>query len=115
VWPLVKKEKTSSECVVGADGEPIAAYALPGSKWNIELSAAQLAQLLKLTPTSVDKMHAGELGDNLLTTSNGYVLPQSLADNSAWLGTATSGDAILGMVRLIAKTYADCLFEAVPN
>lgn len=102
-------------CVAGADGEPIATYAPPGSKWNMELSAAQLAQLIKLARTSADKMHAGELEDTLLTTADSYVLTKSLGDNSVWLGMATSRDAVLGMVRLIAKTYVGRLAEAVPK
>jgi len=102
-------------CVAGADGEPIAYYAPPGSRWNMELSAAQLAQLLKLARTSVDKMHAGELEDALLTTSESYVLTKSLTGNSFWLGMATSRDAVLGMVRLIAKTYIGRLSEAIPK
>jgi predicted regulator of Ras-like GTPase activity (Roadblock/LC7/MglB family) len=102
-------------CVAGADGEPIAYYAPPGSRWNMELSAAQLAQLLKLARTSADKMQAGELEDTLLTTADSYVLTKSLADDSFWLGMATSRDAVLGMVRLIAKTYAGRLAEAVPK
>lgn len=48
-------------CVVPADREPIATYARPRSIVNMELSPAQLAQLLKLAQTSVDKMHADRL------------------------------------------------------
>jgi predicted regulator of Ras-like GTPase activity (Roadblock/LC7/MglB family) len=101
--------------VMGMDGVPIASYVPPGSKMNMELASAQFAQVMKLVQTSVDKVGVGELEDNLITTSNGYVLTRALGDGSAYLGIVTTGDGILGMMRLVAKSYAERLYDAIPG
>lgn len=100
--------------VTGLDGEPIASYTPPGSKFNIELASAQLAQVIKLANISADKLRAGELVDNLITTSQSYLLTRLLSDG-AYLGIATSKDGTLGMMRLVAQSYAERLAATIPG
>ncbi len=102
-------------CIASMDGEPIESYTPPGSKWNIELTAVQWAQVVKLAQISVGKVATGGLEDILITTSDNYVLTRVIGDGSVYLGIATSNEAVLGMIRLIVKNYVGRLCDAIPG
>lgn len=92
--------------VIDLDGVAIVNYIPPGSMVNVELAAAQLAILIKLLKSTADRLRAGEVEDDLLTTSTTQVLIKPLVDKY-YLGIMTTRDNSLGMVRLVAGAYVN--------
>lgn len=99
--------------VMDMDGVAIATYVPSGSIISVELTAAQLAMVMRLSKSTADKLRLGELDENLLTTSSRYILTRPVG-NHCYLAMVLSRDAILGMVRLIAQDYASRLYQALP-
>ena len=92
--------------VIDLDGVAVVNYIPPGSMVNVELAAAQLAILIKLLKSTADRLRAGEVEDDLLTTSTTQVLIKPLVDKY-YLGIMTTRDNSLGMVRLVAGAYVN--------
>jgi len=98
--------------VAGSDGVAISSYVPPGSMLTAELAAAQLATIFRIARTSADKLKAGELEDNLLTSTAGQILIRPLGQES-YLAMVTTRDAPLGIVRLVVKSYASKVEQAL--
>jgi predicted regulator of Ras-like GTPase activity (Roadblock/LC7/MglB family) len=72
--------------------------------------------LVKLVDTTVTKLGAGVVEDNLLTTENALVLIKFLADKSYFLGIAADRKtAKLGNMRLISRIFAERVTKAMPH
>lgn len=99
--------------VVDMDGVPIATHVSPGSMLNIELTAAQLAMVIRLSRLTADKLRLGELDEYLLTTPSRYILTRPIGTD-CYLAMVLSRDAVLGMVRLLARSYATRLYQTLP-
>jgi predicted regulator of Ras-like GTPase activity (Roadblock/LC7/MglB family) len=101
--------------VVGMDGFNIAQYSL-FPKVSPENISAEMMLLLKLIETTVSKVKGGEVEDNLLTTSDEYLLLKFIPGNEYCLGVAVNRKAgNIGNLRLISKVYADRLAKAIPH
>lgn len=101
--------------IVGMDGIGIAEYA-KSKKVNPEAINAQMALLNKLVMTTADKVNAGSVEDELLTTENAYVLIRMLRDRNYFLGLAADRkSAQLGNMRLISRLFADRASKALPH
>lgn len=93
--------------VIDMDGLNIAQYTQSG-QLNIEESSAQMALFFKLVETSVTKLHAGEVEDNLLTTENAYLLMWFINGLPYFLGIAVDRRrTLLGHLRLIGRLYME--------
>ncbi len=100
--------------VVGMDGLAIASYAK--GKLPPDVISAQMTLLLKLVDTSVEKLGAGIVQDNLTTTQMFYILMKHLPDKTHFLGlSADKKTANLGNMRLITKVYLDRISQAIPH
>ena len=101
--------------VVGMDALNIASYS--DQKVNIDLASAQMTLLIKLVDTSISKIRSEAiLEDNLLTTSNAYVLINYIPGKSHFLGViADRKTAVLGNLRLMCKIYAERIGKALPR
>ncbi|MBN1666768.1 MAG: DUF4388 domain-containing protein [Anaerolineales bacterium] len=100
--------------VVGMDGLSIAQLAR--GKVNPEAISAQMTLLFKLVDTSVIKLKAGNLEDNLVTTDSAYILMRYMPEKQYFVGIAAdrkSGN--LGNLRLMSKMYTDRLAKAMPR
>lgn len=101
--------------VVGMDGLAIAGHAADAD-FDAEASSAQLAMVMKLVERTADQLQAGSVADNLVTTRDTYMLARFLGDGSYYLGVTVDREASsLGNVRLLTRTYADDLWEAIPK
>ncbi len=103
-----------ASAVVGMDGINVAQHAR--GKVDPESISAQMTLLLKLVDTSATKLGAGNVEDNLTTTSGAYVMMRYLPDKQYYLGLAVdrkSGN--LGNMRLISKMYAERIAKAMPR
>jgi len=99
--------------LVGLDGLMLASHA-SNNIADQEAIAAQMTTLLKLVHTSVEKLGAGEVEDNLTTTENAYLLMRFLPDKQYYLSmTANRKTSNLGNMRLISKIYAERLSKAM--
>ena len=99
--------------VIDMDGVAIVTYVPLGSTMNVELTAAQLAMVMRLSKSTADKLRLGEFDENLLTTPSRYILTRPLGPD-CYLAVILSRDAIIGMVRLVAQDYASRLYQALP-
>lgn len=100
--------------VVGMDGLNIAEYAK--GKANTEAISAQMTLLFKLVDSTVTKLGAGVLEDDLLTTEGLYVLMRYLPGKQYYLGIAAERkSASLGNLRLMSKMYVDRLSKVMPR
>ncbi len=103
-----------ASAVVGMDGINVAQHAK--AKVDTELVSAQMTMLLKLVDTSVTKLGAGVVEDNLTTSAGAYVMMRFLPGKQYYLGVAVdhkSGN--LGNMRLVSKMYAERLAKAMPH
>jgi DNA-binding response OmpR family regulator/predicted regulator of Ras-like GTPase activity (Roadblock/LC7/MglB family) len=104
-----------SSDVVGMDGLSIAGHA-SDPDFDSEAASAQFALVMKLVQKTTGQLDAGEVQDNLVTTEGAYILTRFLGDGSYYLGVAVSKDeGSLGNMRLITRTYADKLWDAIPK
>lgn len=97
--------------ISAADGSTLAQHGAPS-----ESISAQLTLLMKLVETSVGKLHAGKLEDQLLTTRDMYLLSRYLPEKPYFLGIIVgrqSGN--LGKLRLLARLYAEQTAQAIAN
>ena len=100
--------------VTGMDGLSIAQHA--NKKINTDAISAQLTLLLKLVETSVSRLNAGQLEDELLSTEDVYILMRFLPDKQFFLGVvADRRTGNLGNLRLITRMYTDRLAKAMPH
>lgn len=101
--------------VVGMDGLSIAGHAA-SPDFDAEAASAQFALVMKLVSKTADQLGSGEVEDNLVTTDDAYILSRFLGDGSYYLGVAVSKDAgSLGNMRLMTRTYADDIWDAIPK
>ncbi len=101
--------------VVGMDGINIASYSR-NKKADTEAVGAQMTVLLKLVDTTVNKLGAGVIEDNLLTTESAYLLMRFLKDRGFYLGLAADRKTgKLGNMRLNSRIYGDRLSKAMPR
>ncbi len=101
--------------VSGMDGMNIASFTR-NKKFDADAVSAQMTLLLKLVDTTVNKLGAGALEDNLLTTEGSYLLMRFLKDRGFYLGLAADRKtAKLGNMRLNSRIYADRLSKAMPR
>jgi len=98
--------------VAGSDGVAISTYVPSGSVVNSELAAAQLAAIFRMSRATADKLKAGEVEDNLLTSATGQILIKPLNAES-YLAIVASRDAPLGIIRLAVKSYAGAIEQAL--
>jgi predicted regulator of Ras-like GTPase activity (Roadblock/LC7/MglB family) len=104
----------SASALVGIDGINIAA----NSKGPLDPEAvsAQMTMLFRLVDGSVDKLGAGVLEDNLMTTEKSYILMRFLPGKEYYLSiTADRKTGNLGNLRLMSKMYTDQLSKAMPH
>ena len=101
--------------VVGMDGLSIASFSR-NKKTDTEAISAQMTLLLKLVETSVNKLGAGTIEDDLLTTESAYVLMRFLKDRGFYMAIAADRKtAKLGNMRLNSRIYADRLSKVMPH
>ena len=98
--------------VAGSDGVAISTHVPSGSMINGELAAAQLAAIFRMSRATSDKLKAGEVEDNLLTSAAGQILIKPL-NTESYLAIVTSKDAPLGIMRLVIKSYAGKVEQAL--
>lgn len=104
----------SASALVGIDGINIA----DNSKGPLDPEAvsAQMTMLFRLVDGSVDKLGAGTLEDNLMTTEKSYILMRFLPGKEYYLSiTADRKTGNLGNLRLMSKMYTDQLSKAMPH
>jgi predicted regulator of Ras-like GTPase activity (Roadblock/LC7/MglB family) len=104
----------SASALVGIDGINIAA----NSKGPLDPEAvsAQMTMLFRLVDGSVEKLGAGVLEDNLMTTEKSYILMRFLPGKEYYLSiTADRKTGNLGNLRLMSKMYTDQLSKAMPH
>jgi predicted regulator of Ras-like GTPase activity (Roadblock/LC7/MglB family) len=100
--------------VVGMDGLSVAQFAK--GKINPDMISAQMTLLFKLVDTSITKLNAGVIEDNLVTTESAYILMRYLPDKHYFLGIAADRKSgSLGNLRLMSKMYADRVAKAMPH
>jgi predicted regulator of Ras-like GTPase activity (Roadblock/LC7/MglB family) len=99
--------------LVGLDGLVLASNT-SSNVMDQEVIGAQLTILFKLVDTSVQKLAAGEVEDNLITTENAYLLMRFLPGKLYYLSLiANRKSGSLGNMRLISKIYAERLSKAI--
>jgi predicted regulator of Ras-like GTPase activity (Roadblock/LC7/MglB family) len=103
-----------ASALVGVDGINLASHT--SSKFDPEAISAQMTLLFKLVDSSVTKLNAGILDDNLTITERAYVLMRFLPGKKYFLvivGDPKAGN--LGNMRLISKMYIDRFANAMPR
>ncbi len=101
--------------LVGMDGINLASYTRAKGA-DPDVVSAQMTMLLKLVDTSIEKIKAGQVEDDLVTTANTYLLNRFLPGKGYYLGIAVDRKTgNLGNMRLISRTYADRLAKALPR
>ena len=104
----------SASALVGIDGINLASHTL--GVLDPENVSAQITALFRLVDGSVDKLGAGVLEDNLLTTEKGYILMRFLPGKEYFLAIATTRkEGNLGNLRLMSKMYTEQLSKAMPH
>jgi predicted regulator of Ras-like GTPase activity (Roadblock/LC7/MglB family) len=102
--------------VVGMDGLSLASHARTKGL-DVEVISAQATMLFKLVETSVTKLGAGSLEDNLTTLDNAYIMMHFLPGNKQFfLALAVDRKTgNLGNMRLISKMAAERISKAMPR
>ncbi len=104
-----------SASVVGMDGLALANHVI-AKDFDVEVACAQFALVMKLVQKTSTQLKDSEVEDNLVSTKKSYILTRFLGDGDYYLGIAADKDtANLGNIRLIARNYADTLWEAIPK
>jgi hypothetical protein len=89
------------------DGLSIAQHARTQQS-AVEKLSAQMALFIKLLETSVGKVNAGSIEDNLLVTGEAYLLFWLIKGQPYFLGIAAARQAtLLGHLRLIGRLYLE--------
>jgi len=103
-----------ASALVGIDGLNVASHTM--GNLDPEVVSAQITTLLRLVDTSVEKLGAGVLEDNLLSTEKTYILKRFLPGKEYFLAIATSRkEGNLGNLRMMSKMYTDQLSKAMPH
>jgi len=105
----------SATAIVGMDGLPVAQYST-ATEFDIEIAAAQFALIMKSLQKTCDQLGANNVEDNFVTTANSYLMTLFLGDGCYYLVVAVDKNSgNLGNLRLIAKQFADALWNAIPK
>jgi len=103
-----------ASALVGIDGINLAVN--EKMKLDLDLINSQMTMLLKLVKNSTEKIGAGALEDNLLTTENAFILMRFLPGNQFFLIlSAERKSGNLGNMRLLSKMYTERLMKAMPR
>jgi predicted regulator of Ras-like GTPase activity (Roadblock/LC7/MglB family) len=103
-----------ASAVVGNDGINIAQHT--NANVDPEAISGQMTVLLKLVDTTITKLNAGVVEDNLTTTRNAYILLRFLSDKQHFLCLAVDHQkGNLGNMRLISKIYVEKINKALPS
>ena len=103
-----------ASALVGIDGINLASHT--DLEIDLDLFTSQMTLLLKLVSNSSDKIGAGQLEDNLVTTEKAYVLMRYLPGNQYYLVLmAFKKSGNLGNMRLLSKLYTERLNKAMPH
>jgi predicted regulator of Ras-like GTPase activity (Roadblock/LC7/MglB family) len=101
--------------VVGMDGLGLAHYATDPN-FDVEIADAQFAMVMQVGQKTVAQLGKDVVEDNLLTTNNAFLLTRFIGDGSMYLGIAVDRKASnLGTIRLVARNFADVIWDAVPK
>jgi predicted regulator of Ras-like GTPase activity (Roadblock/LC7/MglB family) len=99
--------------LIGLDGFILASNASTNIA-DQETFGAQMTILLKLVDGSVEKLGAGVVEDNLITTENAYMLMRFLPEKQYFLCIIVDRKTgNLGNMRLISKIYSERLSKAM--
>jgi len=103
-----------ASALVGIDGLNIASHTM--GTIDPEVVSAQITTLFRLVDTSVEKLGAGVLEDNLLSTEKSYILKRFLPGKEYFLAIAVNRrEGNLGNLRMMSKMYTDQLSKAMPH
>lgn len=92
--------------VIALDGNIVAGHS--AGKIIPAVIAPLMTQLLKFVNSAVDKLNAGKVEDDVVTTQEAYILLRYLPENNFYLIiVAERAKASLGNLRLVARTYAN--------
>lgn len=81
-----------------------------------EIISAQITTLFKLVDNTIEKLGAGTLEDDLLTTEEMYVLMRFLPKKQYFLGIAAKKKkASLGNLRLFSKLYTEKIAKVLSH
>lgn len=101
--------------VAGMDGLPLAHYNTKTSL-NVEIASAQFALVMKLVQKTCTQLGEDVVEDNLVTTNETYLLTLFLGEGLYYLVVAADKkNSSLGNIRLIARQYADALWDQIPK
>ena len=101
--------------VIGMDGLGIAQH-VASAGLDVESVSAQMTMFVKLVQTSIKKIGAGSIEDNLLTTDDVYFMIRFLEEGNYYLGVAAARNkANLGNMRLYTRLYAKKLNDVMPS
>lgn len=100
--------------IVGLDGLTLAANSIGNVDYKtVNTHFAQVVQLLLKTLNQLGKPAFDEF---LVTTDQTYLLVRFIGSGSYWLGIAIDRKkGSLGSLRLIARQYADDIWNAIPR
>ncbi len=103
--------------VAGMDGLPVAQYVAVKKGIDPARNVPQMTMLLKLIDTTVTKLGAGKMENELLVTERAYLMVRFLEGNKSYfMGVVVNRSAAkLGNIRLITKIYAKHIAEAMPR
>lgn len=100
--------------LVGIDGINVASNVR--SKLDTDTISAQMTMLIRLLDSSVEKLGAGTLEDNLTTTEHAYILMRFLPGKQYYLDiVADRRTGNLGNMRLMSRLYTERLARAMSN
>ncbi len=101
--------------VAGMDGLPLVHYNTKSSL-NVEVASAQFALVMKLVQKTCTQLGEDVVEDNLVTTDETYLLTLFIGEGTYYLVIAANKkNSSLGNVRLIARQYADSIYDQIPK
>lgn len=104
----------AASIVAGMDGLNLAQHSTVRA--DPDTISAQLTLLLKLVDTSAGKLDAGALEDELITTSQNYILMRFMPGKQYFLGIAVDRKSSnLGNLRLMSRIYTERISKAMPR
>ena len=96
----------AASAIIGMDGLNIANHMI--ADIDPDAISAQITLLFKLVDNTVEKLGAGVVEDDLLTTEGLYILMRFLPKKQYFLGIAANRKkASLGNLRLFSKLYSE--------
>jgi predicted regulator of Ras-like GTPase activity (Roadblock/LC7/MglB family) len=100
--------------VVGMDGMSIAGGSADPN-FSASDAAARFAEIMKLAVKVSNKISAGKVDDNLVTTNKNYIISRFLGDGSFYWVVVVTSNATLGTLRMLMNEYAPQLLNAIPQ